>query len=80
MISYSSNFYLEDPYLKHHVMKTYWRSGGIAPRILNLGSRWGGKLNALAALPPEEWNHGTHWNVLYLFIYLVWSQTIVRVC
>jgi hypothetical protein len=24
---------------KHHVIKTYWRSGGIAPRILYLGSR-----------------------------------------
>jgi hypothetical protein len=25
---------------KHHAMKTYWRSGGIAPRILELGTRW----------------------------------------
>jgi hypothetical protein len=25
---------------KHHAIKTYWGSGGIAPRILNLGSRW----------------------------------------
>jgi hypothetical protein len=25
---------------KHHGMKTYWRSGGIAPRILDLGTRW----------------------------------------
>jgi hypothetical protein len=25
---------------KHHVMKTYWESGGIAPRILDLGTRW----------------------------------------
>jgi hypothetical protein len=25
---------------KHHAMKTYWRSGGIAPRILDLGTRW----------------------------------------
>jgi hypothetical protein len=24
---------------KHHTMKTYWGSGGIAPRILNLGNR-----------------------------------------
>jgi hypothetical protein len=23
------------PLTKHHVMKTYWESGGIAPRILN---------------------------------------------
>jgi hypothetical protein len=25
---------------KHHAMKTYWGSGGIAPHILDLGSRW----------------------------------------
>jgi hypothetical protein len=25
---------------KHHAMKAYWDSGGIAPRILNLGTRW----------------------------------------
>jgi hypothetical protein len=25
---------------KHHVMKAYWGSGGIAPRILDLGTRW----------------------------------------
>jgi hypothetical protein len=25
---------------KHHAMKTYWWNGGIAPRILNLGTRW----------------------------------------
>jgi len=24
---------------KHHAMNTYWRSGGIFPRILNLGTR-----------------------------------------
>jgi hypothetical protein len=24
---------------KHHTMKTYWGSGGIAPRILDLGTR-----------------------------------------
>jgi hypothetical protein len=23
-----------------HIMKVYWRSGGIAPHILNLDSRW----------------------------------------
>jgi len=27
--------------IKHHVMKTYGRSGSIAPHILNLGDRWG---------------------------------------
>jgi hypothetical protein len=25
---------------KHHAMKTYYGSGGIAPRILDLGNRW----------------------------------------
>jgi hypothetical protein len=25
---------------KHHAMKAYWESGGIAPRILDLGTRW----------------------------------------
>jgi hypothetical protein len=25
---------------KHHAMKAYWESGGIAPRILHLGTRW----------------------------------------
>jgi hypothetical protein len=25
---------------KHHAMKSYWGSGGIAPRILDLGTRW----------------------------------------
>jgi hypothetical protein len=24
----------------HHAMKTYWGSGGIAARILDLGTRW----------------------------------------
>jgi hypothetical protein len=26
--------------IKHHAMKTYLGSGGIAPRILDLGTRW----------------------------------------
>jgi hypothetical protein len=25
---------------KHHAMKTYWESGGIAPYTLDLGTRW----------------------------------------
>jgi len=25
---------------KHNAMKTYWGSGGTAPRILNLGNAW----------------------------------------
>jgi len=28
------------PLLNYHAIKTYWVSGGIAPRILNLGTRW----------------------------------------
>jgi hypothetical protein len=32
-------------FTKYHAMKTYWGSGGIAPRITNLGTR------RLAALP-----------------------------
>jgi hypothetical protein len=27
------------PLLKHHDMKMYWGSGGITPRIFNLGTR-----------------------------------------
>jgi len=26
--------------IKHHAMKTYWGSGGVTLRILNLGTRW----------------------------------------
>jgi hypothetical protein len=25
---------------EHHAMKVYWGSGGIVPRILDLGTRW----------------------------------------
>jgi hypothetical protein len=25
---------------EHHAMQAYWGSGGIAPRILDLGTRW----------------------------------------
>jgi hypothetical protein len=25
---------------RHHAQKAYWASGGIAPRILDLGTRW----------------------------------------
>jgi hypothetical protein len=27
-------------HLEDHVMKEYWESGGIAPRILYVGTRW----------------------------------------
>jgi len=26
--------------IKYHAMNTYWGSGGIAPRILDFGTRW----------------------------------------
>jgi hypothetical protein len=26
--------------IKHHTIKKFWGSGGIAPRILDLGARW----------------------------------------
>jgi hypothetical protein len=35
-VNLSLCFFLTD----HHAIKAYWRSGGIAPRILELGSRW----------------------------------------
>jgi len=25
---------------EHHIMKVFWGIGGIAPRILDLGTRW----------------------------------------
>jgi hypothetical protein len=28
------------PLIKHHAMKRYWGSGGIAAGILNLGTGW----------------------------------------
>jgi hypothetical protein len=37
---------------KHHAMKTYWGSGGIAPRI-DLGGECG-QLHAPAALSPGK--------------------------
>jgi hypothetical protein len=35
---------------EHHAMKTYWGTGGIAPRILDLGTRW-----SSAALLTEKY-------------------------
>jgi len=37
---------------EHHAMKSYWGSGGIAPRILNLGTGW----KRVVSFTP-----GTHW-------------------
>jgi hypothetical protein len=41
---------------KHHAMKVYWGSGGIAPRILwpRHQMEVSGQLHAPAALPPRE--------------------------
>jgi hypothetical protein len=36
---------------EHHAMKPYWGSGGIAPRILDLGTRWR-RVVSFTPLPP----------------------------
>jgi hypothetical protein len=36
----------------NHGMKVYWRSGSIAPRILNLGTRW----RRLVSFTPRVFN------------------------
>jgi len=36
----------------HH--ESLWGSGGIAPLILNLGTRWSDQLHVLVTLYPEE--------------------------
>jgi hypothetical protein len=38
-------------------MKTYWGSGGIAPRILDLGTRW----RCVVSFTPRERASSTHW-------------------
>jgi hypothetical protein len=44
---------------KHHAMKIYGQSGGIAPRILNLGTAWRWMLSFMPR--QEEEPPGTHW-------------------
>jgi hypothetical protein len=41
---------------QHHAMKAYWRSGGIAPCILDLGTRWRWVVSFTARplYPPEK--------------------------
>jgi hypothetical protein len=47
---------------KHHAMKTYWGSGGIAPRITDLGTRWRWVVNFTPRpLYPQGKAPGTHW-------------------
>jgi hypothetical protein len=45
---------------KHHAMKAYWGSVGIAPRILDLGTRWR-SASRPGRFTPKERTPGTHW-------------------
>jgi len=47
---------------EHHTMKTFWVSGGIAPRILDHGTRWRW-VASFTPLPiyPRESTPRTHW-------------------
>jgi len=46
----------------HHAMKAYWGSKVIAPRILDLGSRWRRVVSFTSGrLTPSERTPGTHW-------------------
>jgi hypothetical protein len=48
---------------KHHDMKTYWGSGGIAPRILDLGTRW---MWVVSFTPQPLYRQGkSPWYLLY---------------
>jgi len=42
--------------IKYHTAETYWRSGGIAPRILNLGPRW----RWVVSFTPDKWAQCTN--------------------
>jgi hypothetical protein len=47
---------------KHHAMKTHWGSGGIAPRILDLGTRWDEWSDSRPGrFTPRERAPSTHW-------------------
>jgi hypothetical protein len=46
---------------KHHVMKTYWGNGGIAPRILDLGTKWEYSASRPRCFTPKERALGTYW-------------------
>jgi hypothetical protein len=46
---------------EHHTMNTYWGIGGIAPRILDLGTRWGEQSASRSGrLTPRERAPGSH--------------------
>jgi hypothetical protein len=42
-------------------MKKYWGSGGIAPRILDLGTIWKWSASRPDRFTPRERVSGTHW-------------------
>jgi hypothetical protein len=42
-------------------MDTYWGSGGIAPRILDVGTRWRWSASRPGRFTPRERDSGTHW-------------------
>jgi hypothetical protein len=42
-------------------MKTYWGSGGIAPRSLDLGTGWRWVVSRSGRFTPRELSPGTHW-------------------
>jgi hypothetical protein len=47
---------------KHHAMKTYWRNGGVAPRILTSaldGGEW--SASSPGRFTPRERTLGTYW-------------------
>jgi hypothetical protein len=47
---------------EHHAMKAYWRSGGIAPCILDLGTRLGEwSASRPGRFTPRERAPDTHW-------------------
>jgi hypothetical protein len=46
---------------KQHAMKTYWGSGGIAARILELGTRWRWSASLPGRFTPRERSPGTYW-------------------
>jgi hypothetical protein len=45
--------------MKYHAVKTYLRSGGIAPYILNLGGKW--PVLCPGRFTPGETASGTNW-------------------
>jgi len=50
--------------INNHAMKICWDSGGTAPRILNLGTRWRWQsLSRPGPFTPGERVHGTHWRM-----------------